>query len=121
VVASKGAAQVTDETRFQYQTEKWDQPARFVLEESGRAGNIVTVQARLLDAKGVPCLDARTAVRFALAGDGELIQNLGTSTGSHKVELYNGRAIIRVRMNRGAAAITVSAEKLPTALLTITS
>ncbi len=71
VVASQGAAQVTDETRFQYQTDKWDKPARFVLEESGRADGIVTVQARLLDAKGVQCLDARAAVRFALA-DGEL-------------------------------------------------
>jgi beta-galactosidase len=48
-----------------------------------------------------------------------LLQNLGTSTGSRQVELYNGRAIIRARMKKGEAAITVSAEKLPTALLAL--
>ena len=72
-----------------------------------------------MDAKGVQCLDARNAVRFALAGDGELIQNLGTSTGSRQVELYNGRAIIRARMKKGEAAMSVSAEKLPTAVMMI--
>ena len=80
---------------------------------------VVTVQARLLDAKGVQCLDARNAVRFAIAGDGELLQNLGTSTGSRQVELYNGRAIIRARLKKGEAAVTVSGDKLPTALLTV--
>ena len=73
----------------------------------------------LLDAKGVLCLDARNAVRFAIAGDGELLHNLGTSTGSRQVELYNGRAIIRARMKKGEAAISVSAEKLPTAVMTV--
>ncbi len=119
VVAAKGSAKVTDETRFRYQTEKWDKPAKFVLEETGREGAVVTLQARLLDSKGIQCLDARTAVRFEIAGDAELLQNLGTSTGSRQVELYNGRAIIRARMKKGEAAVTVSAEKLPTALLAI--
>ena len=32
------------------------------------------------------------------AGDGELIQNLGTSTGSRKVQAYNGKAMIRVKV-----------------------
>ena len=43
----------------------------------------------------------------------------GTSTGSRQVELYNGRAMIRARLKKGQAAVSVSAEKLPTALLTI--
>ena len=119
VVAKKGAAEVADEVRFRYQTEKWDKPAKFVLEETAREDNVVTLEARLLDGKGVLCLDARHAVRFAIAGDGELIQNLGTSTGSRQVELYNGRAMIRARLKKGQAAVSVSAEKLPTALLTI--
>jgi beta-galactosidase len=58
-------------------------------------------------------------VRFALAGDGELIQNLGTSTGSRQVELYNGRALIRARMAKGEAVVSVSAEKLGTAFVTL--
>ncbi|HTS61292.1 MAG TPA: hypothetical protein VMH28_04675 [Candidatus Acidoferrales bacterium] len=66
----------------------------------------------------VQCLDARNVVRFALAGDGELIQNLGTSTGSRQVELYNGRALIRTHMTNGEVIVSVSADKLPTAFHT---
>jgi beta-galactosidase len=116
VVAKKGGVEITDEIRFQYQTEKWEKPAKFVLSEAGRADGVVTIEARLLDAKGVPCLDARNTLRFALAGDGALIQNLGTSTGSRQVELYNGRALIRARV-KGEAVVSVSSDKLPTALL----
>jgi beta-galactosidase len=119
VVATKGATQVSDEIRFRYQTEKWEKPAKLTLTEIGRKDGLVTVEARLFDAKGVPCLDARNAVRFAIAGDGELLHNLGTSTGSRQVELYNGRAIIRARLKPGEAAVTVSGDKLPTAVLTV--
>jgi beta-galactosidase len=118
VVARKDSAEVTDEIRFRYQTEKWEKPAKFVIAEVGRKDGVVTVEARLLDVKGVQCLDARNTVRFALAGDGELIQNLGTSTGSRQVELYNGRALIRARV-KGEAVVSVSADKLPTALVTL--
>ena len=38
VVAQKGGAEVTDEVRFRYQTEKWGKPAKFVLEETARKG-----------------------------------------------------------------------------------
>jgi hypothetical protein len=107
------------EVRFRYQTEKLDKPPKFAMEETAREGNVATLEARLLDAKGVQCLDARNAVHFAIAGDGESIRNPGTSTGSRQVGMYNGRAIIRARMKKGQAAVSVSAEKLPTALLTI--
>ncbi|HWW77431.1 MAG TPA: hypothetical protein VNZ44_18660, partial [Pyrinomonadaceae bacterium] len=65
---------------------------------------------------GVPCLDARNVVRFGLTGDGRLLDNLGTSTGARKVELYNGRARISAEL-KGAAVASVSAEGLPTAFL----
>jgi len=103
----------SDEIRFVYQTEKWDKPAKFVLKVLGS-----TVEAQLVDAKGVLCLDARNVVRFGLAGDGRLIDNLGTSTTARKVELYNGRAQISFQTN-GRSVISVSSEGLPTALLSI--
>jgi beta-galactosidase len=71
---------------------------------------------RLVDGVGVPCLDARNVVRFALAGDGALAVNLGTAGGSRQVELANGRATIGVRMGRGRAALSVSAAGIPTAI-----
>ena len=72
------------------------------------------VEAQLVDAKGVLCLDARNVVRFGLAGDGRLIDNLGTSTTARKVELYNGRAQISFQA-KGKSVISVSSEGLPTA------
>jgi beta-galactosidase len=116
-VARKGNVEVRDELRFRYQTAKWGQPARLELEELGRWDEIVTIQARLLDAAGVPCLYARNVVRFAAAGDGELIENLGTASGSRKVEMANGRALARIRWKPGTTVLSVSAEGLPTAIL----
>ena len=119
VAARKSGAEVADEIRFQYETRKWGKPEALVLEETGRAGGIVTVQARLLDRDGVCCLDARHVVRFRVAGDGDLIQNLGTTSGARQLELYNGRAVARVRLARGECVLSVSAERVGTALLTI--
>jgi beta-galactosidase len=100
---------VEDEIKFVYQTEKWEKPAKLVLEELRTVGDVVTVEVKLVDAKGVLCLDARNFVRFALAGDGRLIDNLGTSTTARKVELYNGRAQISVQ-RKGRFVVSVSSD-----------
>jgi len=113
-----GTAGVWDEIRFVYQTEKWDKPAKFVLKVLSSTSDVATVEAQLVDAKDVLCLDARNVVRFGLAGDGRLIDNLGTSSTSRKVELYNGRAQISVAA-KGTVVVSVSSEGLPTAVLNI--
>ncbi len=112
------AKNVADEIRFVYQTEKWDKPAKLVLKILSSTRDVATVEAKLVDAKGVLCLDARNVVRFGLAGDGRLIDNLGTSTTARKVELYNGRAQISVEAKE-TVVVSVSSEGLPTALLNI--
>jgi len=109
---------VSDEIRFVYQTEKWDKPAKLVLKVSSSTTDVATVEAQLVDAKGILCLDARNVVRFGITGDGRLIDNLGTSTTARKVELYNGRAQISVEAKE-TAVVSVSSEGLPTALLNI--
>jgi len=109
---------VSDEIRFVYQTEKWDKPAKFVLKVLSSTSDVATVEAQLVDAKGVLCLDARNVVRFGVTGDGRLIDNLGTSTTARKVELYNGRAQISVEAKE-TAVVSVSSEGLPTAVLNI--
>ncbi len=119
VVAHQDQTTVTDEIDFIYQTEKWESPAAFTLHEIARHGGLVTVEAKLFDAKGVLCLDARTPVRFALSGNGSLRDNLGTSAGSRAVQLYNGRAEISLHRGSGPVALTVTAEKLPPATLSI--
>ena len=119
VVARKGSAEVTDEISFVYQTAKWDKPAKLELRECARKGDVVTVEARLVDAKGVQCLDARQRVRFGLAGDGVLLDNLGTSRGSREVELYNGRAMISLRTNGGVSEVSVASKDVATAMVRV--
>jgi beta-galactosidase len=118
-VAQKSNPQVTDEITFTYQTEKWGKPVALQLAEVSRSAGVVTVEAKLFDALGVLCLDARNRVRFSIAGAGTLLDNLGTSTGSRLVELYNGRAIISFSHNEGVSAIGVSGDGVTGALLTV--
>jgi len=117
-VAHKGSSVVSDEISFLYQTEKWGKPAALKLTDVSRNHEVVLVEAKLFDAHGVQCLDARNRIRFSLAGDGMLLDNLGTSTGSRVLEMYNGRAEISLLL-RSAAEVSVIGEGLPAAFLMI--
>jgi beta-galactosidase len=120
VVAHKNGATVTDEISFQYQVEKWGAPAQLELKQVARENErIIRVQAVLRDDKGIQCLDNRSRVSFGLSGDGTLLDNLGTSTGSRVVELYNGRAVISLMRNGGKSVVSVSSKGVPTAFLTL--
>ncbi|MFA5292723.1 MAG: alginate lyase family protein [Phycisphaerae bacterium] len=118
-VAVKGDVKIADEITLRYETCQWGAPAKLILNETLRDGDTSTVKATLLDANGVICLDARNFVRFGLTGDGKLLDNLGTSRGSRKVQLYNGVAMIDVKFNQGSSVISVSCEGLSTAFLTL--
>jgi len=123
VVASKNGKTVTDEIEFLYQTEPWGAPSTFKLAETSRTTlngkEIVTVEAKLYDAKGIQCLDARNRVRFSLAGTGTLIDNLGTPTASREVEMCNGRVQISLLRNGGSSVISIRAKEIPAAFCTI--
>lgn len=119
VIARKGKTVLTDSIRFRYQTEQWGKPSKTVLTKIGEEQGVATVQVQLLDDQNVPCLDSRDWVRFGLAGEGELIDNQGTSTGARLVQLYNGRAIIRVRTQGGTSVVSARVEKLPASFLTL--
>ncbi len=115
VIAKKGKTTVTDEIKQAYQNEKWGTPAKMVLSKTDQKDDIATIEVKLFDAKNVLCLDARNVVIFGLIGDGKLIDNQGTSTGSRTVEVYNGRAIIRVKLNGGKSMASVKSKGMPTA------
>ena len=114
VVAKKGKITVTEEIKQNYQTEKWGKPAFMTLKKIAQSNDTATIEVKLFDANKIQCLDARNVVRFGLTGDGQLIDNLGTSSGSRVVELYNGRAIIRVKLNGGKNVASVKCEGIPT-------
>jgi len=117
VIAKKGKTSITDEIEQIYQTAKWGKPAKMVLESLKPEDGLTTIQVKLLDANNVLCLDALNFVTFGLTGDGQLIDNQGTSGGSRRVGVYNGRATIRVRTNSGASTASVKSEGLPTQLI----
>jgi len=118
-VGRGSGSEVVDEITVAYQTARWEKPAKLVFEEFAHEGDTVTAEVRALDQQGVMCLDARNLVRFGLAGDGQLLDNLGTSTGSRVVQLYNGRALIGVKLNGGKSALSVSSAGLRTAFLNV--
>ncbi len=101
---------VSDELTVGYQTRKWSKPAKLKLEEIAQKDGIATMEVRMLDTNDVPCLDCASIVRFGLSGDGRLIDNLGTSTGSRVVQLYNGRAQINVQIVNYKVCVSVSSE-----------
>ena len=107
-----------DEIDFIYQTEPWGKPVKLVLEEMSRTKGTVTVLAKLLDANGVLCLDARDQVRFSVAGTGRLIDNRGTPSGSRVVQVCNGRAEISVETTSGCT-VGVSARDISDAYCTV--
>jgi beta-galactosidase len=73
----------------------------------------------MYDSKNVMCLDAVNLVAFSLVGDGELIKDQGTSTGSAKVQLYNGRAIIKVKTNAAKNVVAVQSKGIETVFLNL--
>lgn len=119
VVAKKGNIQVRDEISFQYQTEKWGKPAKAVIEKTNEANGVATIQVKVLDNKNILCLDAANWVRFRLAGDGKLIDNLGTANGSRMVQLSNGRAVISVQTNNGKSVMSAKVDGVESVFLPI--
>ena len=118
-LAENFLVELKDEITFQYQTEKWGKPAKLNIEKIKEENGVATVQVKLLDDKNVQCLDSANWVRFNLVGDGKLIDNQGTSSGSRYVQLYNGRAIIRINTNGGKSVVSAMVEKIPTVFINL--
>lgn len=119
VIARKDKVQVTDEITVDYQIRKWNRPVKFLVEKTGAGNGTVAVKATLVDADNIPCLDAMNKIKFGITGDGSLIDNLGTATGSSSVQLQNGRAIINVNTNQGRSVVSVRSEGITTAFLEV--
>jgi beta-galactosidase len=119
VATSSTGKAVSDEINFSYQTAAWSKPTQLKLAQLSLAATTNTVEATLHDAAGNLCLDSRIAVRFSLAGPGILHDNLGTSSGSRLVQLYNGRAQITYTHANGPNTIAVTAEGITSASITL--
>lgn len=95
---------VSDELQFTYQSDVWGEPTEIQVTTEALEDGRVYVEVGAYDAKGVFCPDAARFVRFGLAGDGKLLDNLGTIRGSRQVQLASGRAGIYVDPTGGLPA-----------------
>lgn len=107
IAHSNGKEEVADTIRFIYETRKWEVPAQLQTKVTPYGENSLLVEVQIVDSQGIPCLDARNYIEFGLTGDGQLLQNLGTSIGSRKVQAYNGRAAIRINKRKGESIVSV--------------
>ncbi len=112
-VAHSGGSLVNDEVSFSYQTEPWGRPHRMELVVEHSSPGESTILATLHDAQGLHCLDSRAVVRFSLAGEGRLRDNLGTPNGSRVVQLANGRARISLTHIGSTVAAVQSTGVIP--------
>lgn len=114
------AGGLEDKVVWQYQTEKWGRPSAVKLSvvENDRTSSTALVMAELVDDRGLRCLDSRDWIEFGLAGDGRLVDNQGTSTGSRRIQAYNGVAMIRVG-RRGRSVVSASSPGAVTAFVDV--
>jgi len=117
--ARRGNVTLSDTLSQTYQTEKWGKPAKLNLEKIASKAGEVTIQVTLLDSKGVLCADATNWVNFSLNGDGTLLDDLGTPRGSRKLQVFNGRACISIKTNKGVSVAGVQSPGLPTVFLNL--
>jgi beta-galactosidase len=119
VIAKQGKSTVMDQIEQKYQTAKWGKPAKMILEKIKDEDGVLTLRVKLLDSENVTCLDAINLVEFSLTGDGQLLADQGTSTGSRKIQLYNGCAMVSVKMDSGRSVAAVKMQGLATAFLNL--
>jgi beta-galactosidase len=120
-IGRRDGVEVSDEIFPAYQTATWSSPAQLTLTQITQANSLATIEARVFDKEGVPCLDAVNTIRFGLTGDGQMLDNLGTSAGSRVVQLHNGRAQISLRFAGDRAVASVASAGLPTQFLSLTN
>ncbi len=116
VIARKGKQMVRDTIQFNYQVHEWKNPSRILLRNITGSNNLTEIEVQLVDVANMLCADASELVEFDLAGDGKLMINKGTASGSKKVQLKNGKAKIIIQ-NAGNTVISARIEGITTALL----
>lgn len=94
-----------------YRTQRAGAPAQLRLTLAGSDTEWLLLEAELLDAEGLRCLDAADFLRFTATDPGALLKNQGTAEGSDYIQAANGRARIRVRRACGPVTVCVSCDR----------
>lgn len=106
-IGYNGKIRLSDKIEQKYQTQSWSTPAEIRLTQTTLDSSTVLVQAELVDKNGVRCLDANDFIEFGSTDSKALLQNQGTTQGSHRIQAANGLASICIK--RGNTPVVVSA------------
>jgi len=118
-IGKKGKQTVSDEIAFDYQTEKWGKEAKIQLSVIENTPEYAWIEAKLLDEKDILCLDSNTFIFFDYTGDGNLLVNQGTSSGSKKVQAYNGKAQIKLNKNGGKTMVSAKTDGIKSVFIPV--
>lgn len=119
VIANMNGETVTDEINFYYETRKFGEEANINLKIVEETPEFAWIEAELIDKNGVRCLTSSKVIRFNSLGDGNLVENMGTSDASKKVQAYNGRAVIKLIKKGELNIVAASADGLKTAFIEV--
>jgi Beta-galactosidase/beta-glucuronidase len=119
VVGKKGGETVEDAIVFEYETRPFGEEAKVSVKIVESTDEYAWIEAELQDQNGVPCLMSAHYIYFDSVGDGYLIENMGTSTASGKVQAYNGRARIKLVKRDGKNLVSVKSDGLETVFVKV--
>lgn len=114
VIGKKDGVEVQDDLEIYYQTDSWGKVSNLELSYIEKKDGMFMVEVKAYDENDIFCADASNFVRFEIAGDGKLLDNLGTVNGSRYIQLINGRARIMVELPQGECVVSVSSSSLQT-------
>lgn len=118
-IGKNGKQIIEDEITFEYEIRAFGKETQIKTRIIEDTPEYVWIEAELQDENNVPCLTSRNYFYFESAGDGKLIINQGTSSGSEKVQAYNGRARIKLVKNGGESKVAIKSDGLRTVFVEI--
>ncbi|MDR0766187.1 MAG: DUF4982 domain-containing protein [Odoribacteraceae bacterium] len=110
--AKRDRVEVSDEMVFHYETRVPDKEAGIIVRMTDVDAKYTWIEIELVDRQGTICVNSREYIRFDMIGEGKLLVNQGTSTGSKRVQAFNGRGKVMVEKGRGKAQVLVSVDGL---------
>jgi beta-galactosidase len=117
--SKRDRVELVDEISFNYETRVHDKETGIVVRMTDVDEKYTWIEIELVDKHGTICLNSREYIRFDMLGDGKLLVNQGTSTGSRRVQAFNGRGRVMFEKGRGKAQVLVTVEGIKQILVEV--
>ncbi|MDR1274667.1 MAG: DUF4982 domain-containing protein [Odoribacteraceae bacterium] len=99
--------EVSDEISFNYETRVPGKETGVVVRMTDVDAGHAWIEVELVDRQGIVCVTSREYIRFDMLGDGKLLVNKGTPTGSKRVQAFNGRGKVLFEKGNGKSYILI--------------